>query len=376
MSGLMSCVVCSKAYTADVRPWCSLWCEAVAAREPVAPLVAVPARSRQARVPARGQRQISVALAEALGAARAEKAGRTAVLTQALADAKRVLEEQAASPALADAKRALEEQAVIIGAARVASDRLQAELRRAQADARRLLGELYIADEVNLLQDQLDLCGVEDQRAALVALGDTLDRYDLPGLGVVVRRVLATGVAAAPSAPQASAVANAAPLEARAEAADAGAAAYISFAGQVSSVLAEPDEGGIAPDALGPSDFPILLDHLQDRLHRAQVYGDFAVAVWDLMLAPEDEELRGLLVLACLPELLGDLRERLAGHGAALAAVRAEGEAAGLARGRAEATASLRLAAAATESQVERCALSRAADTVESWTPTAPAEDT
>jgi|OM-RGC.v1.027309522 hypothetical protein len=71
--------------------------------------------------------------------------------------------------------------------------RLAAELAQAQADARRLLGELYVADEVNLFRNLLDVCGVEDQRTALGVLDDALDRYDLPGLGVVVRRVLAMG---------------------------------------------------------------------------------------------------------------------------------------------------------------------------------------
>ena len=89
-------------------------------------------------------------------------------------------------------------------------------------------------------------------------------------------------------------------------------AVYRTFAEQVSNLLATPDEGGFAPEDLSPDDFPILLDHIQDLQKRHQVYRKFAVAVHDMLLAPEHRDhLSGILVLAAVPDLLNELRKRL-----------------------------------------------------------------
>lgn len=69
---------------------------------------------------------------------------------------------------------------------------LRAALSQAQADAQRLLAELHAADELNLFRSMLDLCGLDNHRVTLEALDEALDRHDYLGLGVVVRRVLAT----------------------------------------------------------------------------------------------------------------------------------------------------------------------------------------
>ena len=101
---------------------------------------------------------------------------------------------------------------------------------------------------------------------------------------------------------------------ARAELAEASGAekdyaAYREFAGQVSSILAPPDEGGIAFDHLSPADFPVLLDFLREQLRQGQAYREFAVNVSDLM--EDNEAYRGLLMRAELPTLLESVRERL-----------------------------------------------------------------
>lgn len=75
-------------------------------------------------------------------------------------------------------------------ALRARAEAAERELAQARADALRLVGEMYIADEVNLFRTMLDVCGVEDLRDQLDALDLKIDRFDAPGLGAAIRRAL------------------------------------------------------------------------------------------------------------------------------------------------------------------------------------------